>query len=226
MSTTITIAIDGKSSTGKSTLAKQLAEHFGFIYVDSGAMYRAITLEAWKGGYLDDNNEVKDVDGLIKRTRISFLRDANGKNRTVLNGKDVEDEIRKMDVSNRVSYVSAISAVRRAMVDQQRDLAKGSSVVMDGRDIGTVVFPNADLKIFMTASDEIRAVRRFQELQSKGVSITLEEVAKNLTERDAIDSSRADSPLVMASDARKLDNSNLSPEAQFQKVVSWVESLM
>ncbi len=225
MSRPLTIAIDGRSSTGKSTLAKQLAEHLGFIYVDTGAMYRVVTLQAMRGGHIDDDLNVSNVEGLIANTHISFYRDSEGKNRTKLNGEDVEQEIREMEVSKRVSYVSAIPEVRRALVDQQRKMAEGSSVVMDGRDIGTVVFPNADLKIFMTASTEVRTQRRFDELKAKGVEITLEEVRQNLEERDKIDSGREDSPLRMADDAVELDNSNLTPEEQFEKVVNWVRSL-
>ncbi|KAB2806800.1 (d)CMP kinase [Phaeocystidibacter luteus] len=226
----LTIAIDGHSSTGKSTLAKGLAKHFGFIYVDTGAMYRAITLAALRKGLLSDperfGKDASEVEQLLKETTISFYRDAHGANRTKLNGSDVEDEIRAMEVSSRVSYVSAVSAIRKALVDQQRRMSEGESVVMDGRDIGTVVFPNADLKIFMSASNEVRAQRRFEELTSKGKKVTFEEVLENLTERDRIDSSRADSPLVMAEDAVLLDNSSMSQAEQFELAKSWIEALV
>ncbi|NVK28282.1 MAG: (d)CMP kinase [Flavobacteriia bacterium] len=227
---TLTIAIDGHSSTGKSTLAKALAKHFGFIYVDTGAMYRAITLAALQSGLLSNpesfgSNE-EEISSLIASTNISFYRNDEGVNRTRLNGIDVEEEIRTMDVSSLVSYVSKVSAIRKALVDQQRQMSQGESVVMDGRDIGTVVFPNADLKIFMSASNEVRAQRRFEELSAKGKSVTFEEVLHNLTERDRIDSSREDSPLVMAEDAVLLDNSDMSQQEQFDLAKSWIEAFV
>ncbi|NVK05103.1 MAG: (d)CMP kinase [Flavobacteriia bacterium] len=227
MTGNITVAIDGHSSTGKSTLAKAIAKKFGFLYVDSGAMYRAATLQAMRmnllgtGTPLENNSD--GVQSLLNQLKIDFYIANDGANRTLLNGEDVEDEIRSMEVSSRVSAVSKISEIRKALVDQQRQISEGSNVVMDGRDIGTVVFPNADLKIFMTASDEVRSKRRYEELKAKGDEVTLEEVRTNLIERDRIDSQRADSPLVQADDAILLDNSNLTREEQFDKVVGWVE---
>lgn len=227
MTGNITVAIDGHSSTGKSTLAKAIAKKFGFLYVDSGAMYRAATLQAMRMNLLGTGtpleNNADGIQSLLDQLKIDFYIANDGANRTLLNGEDVEDEIRTMEVSSRVSAVSKISEIRKALVDQQRQISEGSSVVMDGRDIGTVVFPNADLKIFMTASDEVRSQRRYEELKAKGDEVTLEEVRTNLLERDRIDSQRADSPLVQAGDAILLDNSNLTREEQFDKVVGWVE---
>lgn len=227
MTAKITVAIDGHSSTGKSTLAKAIAKKFGFLYVDSGAMYRAATLQAMRMNLLGTGtpleNNADGIQSLLNQLKIDFYIANDGANRTLLNGEDVEDEIRTMEVSSRVSAVSKISEIRKALVDQQRQISEGNSVVMDGRDIGTVVFPNADLKIFMTASDEVRSQRRYDELTAKGNEVTLEEVRANLLERDRIDSQRADSPLVQAGDAILLDNSNLTRQEQFDKVVGWVE---
>lgn len=223
------VAIDGHSSTGKSTLAKRLAEAFQLVYVDSGAMYRAMTYHAMQSGLAIDDSFGKDeqaLDELLQSAEISFVRDANGANRTFLNGEDVEEQIRTMEVSSKVSVVSAVSAVRKDLVRQQRNLAQNHGVVMDGRDIGTVVFPNADLKIFMTASPEVRAQRRYDELIAKGAKVTLEEVMTNLTSRDEMDSSRADSPLEKAVDAVVLDNSNLTPQEQFDLACTWVKERM
>lgn len=227
MTAKITVAIDGHSSTGKSTLAKAIAKKFGFLYVDSGAMYRAATLQAMRMNLLGTGtpleNNADGIQSLLNQLKIDFYIANDGANRTLLNGEDVEDEIRTMEISSRVSAVSKISEIRKALVDQQRQISEGNSVVMDGRDIGTVVFPNADLKIFMTASDEVRSQRRYDELTAKGNEVTLEEVRANLLERDRIDSQRADSPLVQAEDAILLDNSNLTRQEQFDKVVGWVE---
>lgn len=228
MAKRITVAIDGHSSTGKSTLAKAIAKRFGFLYVDSGAMYRAATLQAMRmnllNGDVDLESDPNSVDSLLSNLKIDFYHTEDGSNRTLLNGEDVEEEIRTMEVSYNVSGVSKISAVRRALVDLQRKISQDRSVVMDGRDIGTVVFPDAELKIFMTASDEVRSQRRYDELLAKGQKVSLDEVRNNLIERDRIDSNRVDSPLVQAEDAILLDNSNLSREEQFEKVVSWVEA--
>lgn len=227
MGKTITIAIDGHSSTGKSSMAKQLASHFGFYYVDSGAMYRAATYHAMELGLLDKDvpleDRPEDVQTLLSNLHIDFKLGSAGDNRTYLNGVDVESEIRAMKVSERVSDVAKISAVRAELVEQQRAISKGKNVVMDGRDIGTVVFPDAELKIFMTASPDVRAKRRWTELKEKGRDVSLGEVQKNLEERDRIDSSREDSPLVQAEDAILLDNSNLSREEQFELVKGWIQ---
>lgn len=223
----ITIAIDGFSSTGKSTLAKQLAKHLGYIYVDTGAMYRAVTLFAMQNGYI--SNEFFDKDTLINSLpfiKLHFQFNADlGFAEMYLNDVNVEKEIRTIEVSNFVSKVAEISEVRSKLVEQQQEMGKDKAIVMDGRDIGTVVFPDAELKIFMTASAETRAQRRFDELQAKGDSVTYEEVLKNVQERDYIDTHRDDSPLVIAEDAIEIDNSYLSREEQFQAVLELVEEV-
>ena len=223
----ITIAIDGFSSTGKSTLAKQLAKHLGYIYVDTGAMYRAVTLFAMQNGYI--SNEFFDKDTLINSLpfiKLHFQFNADlGFAEMYLNDVNVEKEIRTIEVSNFVSKVAEISEVRSKLVEQQQEMGKDKAIVMDGRDIGTVVFPDAELKIFMTASAETRAQRRFDELQAKGDSVTYEEVLKNVQERDYIDTHRDDSPLVIAEDAIEIDNSYLSREEQFQAVLELVENI-
>lgn len=207
----INIAIDGHSSCGKSTLAKAMAEKLHYLYVDSGAMYRAVTLFFLENDIdLDDRQAVAVA---LEQIEVRFDRKPSGVS-TLLNGEDVEGEIRKMRVSATVSPVAAISAVRRAMVRQQQEMGTEKGVVMDGRDIGTVVFPKAELKIFLTAEVEERARRRFSELKAKGVAVSLEEVAANLTERDHIDSTRADSPLKKAEDAVVIDNTHLTPHQQ------------
>jgi len=217
----IIIAIDGHSSCGKSTVAKALAQKLGYIYIDSGAMYRVVTLVALRNGFI--KNQVPDRKKLIaelKNIKIMFRWDeASGKNTTYLNGEIVEEEIRQLDVSQNVSPVSTIAEVRREMVKQQRENGKNKGIVMDGRDIGTVVFPEAELKIFMTASPEIRAKRRFHELKEKGLDVNFEEVLHNVEERDQIDSTREVSPLKKADDAIVLDNSNLTREEQLEWVV-------
>lgn len=220
----ITIAIDGFSSTGKSTLAKQLAQQLGYVYVDTGAMYRAVTLYAMQHGFVSPHH--LDAEGLtagLKQITLHFEFNTElGYGEMYLNGVNVEREIRTLEVSSLVSKVAEISAVRAKLVEQQQAMGKEKGVVMDGRDIGTVVFPNAALKIYMTASPETRAQRRFAELQAKGDSVTYEAVLQNVNERDYIDTHRADSPLVKADDAIELDNSNLSREAQLQRVLEWV----
>ena len=223
----ITIAIDGFSSTGKSTLAKQLAKHLGYIYVDTGAMYRAVTLFAMQNGYI--SNEFFDKDTLINSLpfiKLHFQFNADlGFAEMYLNDVNVEKEIRTIEVSNFVSKVAEISEVRSKLVEQQQEMGKDKAIVMDGRDIGTVVFTDAELKIFMTASAETRAQRRFDELQAKGDSVTYEEVLKNVQDRDYIDTHRDDSPLVIADDAIEIDNSYLSREEQFQAVLELVENI-
>lgn len=213
----ITIAIDGFSSTGKSTVAKQLAHALEYIYVDSGAMYRAATLFAMRNGLI--SNQGLNKSGLLQQLHnmnISFKYNADKAYAEVyLNGENVEAQIRTLEVSNFVSKIAEISEVRKIMVLQQQELGKNKGVVMDGRDIGTVVFPDAELKIFMTASPQTRAKRRFEELRLKDQKVTYESVLKNIEERDYIDTTRADSPLVKAKDAILIDNSNLSIEDQF-----------
>jgi len=214
----ITIAIDGFSSCGKSTLAKSLARELGYAYIDSGAMYRVVTLVALRNGWI--NNRVPDKNKIInglKNICISFkFIQETEKNTTFLNNENVEEQIRSLDVSNNVSPVSAIKEVRREMVQIQREMGANGGIVMDGRDIGTVVFPRAELKIFMTASQEIRAKRRYDELLGKGQKVTMEEVIKNISERDYIDQNRKESPLRKAEDAIVLDNSNLTIEGQLE----------
>lgn len=217
----ITIAIDGFSSTGKSTVAKELARFLGYIYVDSGAMYRAVTLFAMEEGYINENNF--DVKGLIlnlNTIEISFALNQDTQIADVyLNSINVEKKIRTLEVSNFVSQVAAVSEVRSMLVKQQQKMGEEKGVVMDGRDIGTVVFPNAELKIFMTASAEKRAQRRYNELIDRGDNVDYQAVLKNIQERDYIDSHRADSPLIKANDAIEIDNSDMTLDEQFQKVL-------
>ena len=224
----IIVAIDGHSSCGKSTVAKDLAKVLSIAYIDTGAMYRAVTLYALQNNLIDNN--IVDEKGIVEslsNISVSFTFNSETKsNETFLNGKNVEKDIRTLEVSNKVSYVSAIGSVRKQLVEWQRDMGSKQSVVMDGRDIGTVVFPNADIKIFMTASDEVRAKRRFDELTSKGENVTMDEVLNNIKERDYIDSTRAESPLRKAEDAILLDNSKMSIEDQFDWIIKKMRSKM
>lgn len=209
--------MDGHSSCGKSTMAKALANRIGYTYIDTGAMYRAVTLYALRRGFIDgDSINETALQKEISEISITFGKDADGKQYTMLNGENVEREIRGMEVSGKVSPISAIAFVREAMTAQQRIMGSKGAVIMDGRDIGTTVFPNADLKIFVTATDEIRAQRRYDELIAKGDSAVYEDVLKNVRERDYIDSHRAVSPLRKADDAIVLDNSHLTMEEQDQ----------
>lgn len=214
----IVIAIDGHSSCGKSTLAKSLARQLGYIYIDSGAMYRVVTLHALRNGWITDGQpDKKKITEGLRDIKITFEWDkTTEKNTTFLNGENVEDEIRQLEVSQNVSPVSTIAEVRTEMVKQQRENGKNKGIVMDGRDIGTVVFPDAELKIFMTASPEIRAQRRYLELKEKGEEVAFDEILNNVEERDSIDSTRETSPLRKAEDALVLDNSFLSREEQLQ----------
>ncbi|MCQ2071990.1 MAG: (d)CMP kinase [Bacteroidaceae bacterium] len=213
----IIIAMDGHSSCGKSTMAKALAKKIGYTYIDTGAMYRAVTLYALRRGFIDgDSINETALQKEIADISITFGKDAEGKQFTMLNGENVEREIRGMEVSGKVSPISAIAFVREAMTAQQRIMGGKGAIIMDGRDIGTTVFPNADLKIFVTATDEIRAQRRYDELIAKGESAVYEDVLKNVRERDYIDSHRAVSPLRKADDAIVLDNSHLTMEEQDQ----------
>ncbi len=221
------IAIDGFSSCGKSTLARMLARILGYVYIDSGAMYRAVTLYAlrkrWLTGGLPDKEAIlKGLDGIS----LSFGYDRDReRNITYMNGENVEEEIRRPEVSSHVSPVSAIREVREAMVLIQRKLGAAGGIVMDGRDIGTVVFPNADLKIFMTADPEIRAQRRYLELSLKGVPVTMDEIRENIAQRDHMDQNRETSPLKRASDAIILDNSSLTEQEQLEWVLDRVKSI-
>jgi cytidylate kinase len=220
----ITIAIDGYSSTGKSTLAKLLAKKLGYVYVDSGAMYRAVTYYAMQNGFVSKSGvKTNDLINHLPKIDISFKYNNDlGFAEVYLNSKNIEKEIRTLEVSSYVSQVSVIPEVRRQLVKQQQEMGKNKSVVMDGRDIGTVVFPNAELKVFLTASPETRAKRRYYELIDKGDEVSYEKVLGNVQERDYIDSTRKDSPLCKASDAIELDNSELTKEESFQKVMQLV----
>ncbi len=213
----ITIAIDGFSSCGKSTLAKQLAHHLHYTYIDSGAMYRAIALYVIENGLVAD--EVLNKTALLrvlKHIHIGFEHDdGSQRSETWLDGRNVEHRIREMDVSHHVTLVSPIPEVRAKLVQLQQEAGKGGGVVMDGRDIGTVVFPHAEVKFFMTASPEIRAQRRFQELKGRGATVTLDEVLANIARRDEDDTTRAADPLVQAPDAIVIDNSDLTSREQF-----------
>lgn len=215
----ITIAIDGFSACGKSTMAKDLAKQIGYIYIDSGAMYRAVTLYSIENNLIDgDKPNEKQLEQEIDNIRIEFkLNTSTGLPETYLNGKNVEQEIRTMEVSSKVSPVSALPFVRKAMVLQQQQMGKSKGIIMDGRDIGTAVFPDAELKIFVTARPEVRAQRRLDELRSKGdEAITFDEVLENLQQRDYIDQNRKESPLMQAEDALVLDNSDINKEQQMK----------
>ena len=216
----ITIAIDGYSSTGKSTVAKQLADWLGYVYVDSGAMYRAITLYAMRNGIISDNNfNTEELIAALPEIRLEFRKKENGKPEMHLNGENIEKAIRTMEVSEFVSPIAAVPEVRRKLVKLQHQLGEDKGVVMDGRDIGTVVFPNAELKIFMTASAEERAGRRFKELVVRGDKVRYEDVLENVTDRDYMDTTRADSPLKKAADAIEIDNSEMNLEDQFHIIL-------
>jgi cytidylate kinase len=214
----ITIAIDGHSSCGKSTMAKDLAREVGYVYVDTGAMYRSVTLFALRNGlFTADGIDEEALRQRMPEIKISFKFNAEtGRPDTYLNGELVEQEIRTMEVSNHVSPIATLGFVREAMVAQQQQMGKDKGVVMDGRDIGTVVFPDAELKVFVTASAEVRALRRYDELKGKGMEADYDEILKNVQERDYIDSHREVSPLKKADDALELDNSNMTIAEQKQ----------
>lgn len=221
MENKITIAIDGYSSTGKSTVAKQLAAALGYVYVDTGAMYRAVTLYLMRKMLVSETNF--DKEAILRQLpfiNISFVFNKElGYGEVHLNGENVEKKIRLLEVSQQVSKVAAISDVRKMLVKIQKKIGENKAVVMDGRDIGTVVFPQADLKLFMTASTEKRAQRRYDELKARGDVIAYEEVLENVKERDYLDTTRADSPLIKAEDAVEIDNSEMTLDNQFQKVL-------
>jgi cytidylate kinase len=223
----IIIAIDGFSSCGKSTLAKSLARELGYIYIDSGAMYRAVTLYALRNQWITGGKPDEEaILGALDRMAITFRYDSEtGKNTTFLNGENIEEEIRRLQVSEVVSPVSAIRDVRKAMVRLQQEMGRNKGIVMDGRDIGTIVFPDAELKIFMTADPEIRAMRRYLELTLKGVPVTMEEIRENIASRDHMDQNREESPLRKAADAIILDNSHLTPEEQLQWALDRVHQI-
>lgn len=214
----ITIAIDGYSSSGKSSMARQLARTIGYRYIDSGAMYRAVTLYAMTHGMADASTSSLDIPALVDalpNIHIDFTpADESGVQHTLLNGEDVEDRIRRMDVSSMVSPVAAVPQVRHALVAMQQSLGREKGIVMDGRDIGTTVFPDAEMKVFVNASAQTRAQRRFRELADKGVATSYEEVLANVVHRDHIDETREESPLRRAEDAVLLDNSEMTLEQQ------------
>ena len=224
----IIVAIDGHSSCGKSTMAKALARQLGYIYVDTGAMYRAVTLFALQHQLFNTDGTVKaeELQSMMSQVQVSFvLNEDTHLPETHLNGVSVEREIRTMEVSSHVSPIAALPFVREAMVAQQREMGKQKGIVMDGRDIGTTVFPHAELKVFVTASAEIRAQRRFKELQEKGMDANYEAILKNVQERDYIDSHREVSPLCQAEDAILLDNSNMSISNQQQWLLEQVQRI-
>lgn len=220
----ITIAIDGFSSCGKSTLARQLAHHLHYTYIDSGAMYRAMALYAMENGLVV--GDVLDTPNLLRvlpNIHIGFRHDdATQRSVTMLDGRNVEHRIREMDVSNKVTLVSPVPEVRAKLVQLQQEMGNGGGVVMDGRDIGTVVFPNAEVKFFMTASPEVRAQRRYLELKGRGADVTLEEVLANIERRDLDDTTRAADPLIEAPDAFVIDNSHLTSSEQFDLALGHV----
>lgn len=224
----ITIAIDGFSSTGKSTLAKQLAKELEYVYVDTGAMYRAVALFAMQHNFIGvDFFNKEALTKALPKIQLEFKFNTDlGFAEMYLNGENVEKPIRTIEVSNFVSRVAEVSEVRAKLVEQQQEMGTNKAIVMDGRDIGTVVFPNAELKIFMTASAETRAQRRFDELQQKGDDVSYEDVLKNVVERDYIDTHREDSPLVIADDAIEIDNSYLTREEQFAAVFELVNDVV
>jgi cytidylate kinase len=220
----ILIAIDGYAACGKSTLAKQLASHLHYLFLDTGAMYRAVTL------YLLDNHinwlNNKLLNDVLDNISITFQRNENGKIHCLLNGDDVEEQIRSMHVSNKVSEVAAVSAVRKFLVQQQQIIGKEKGIVMDGRDIGTVVFPHAELKLFVTADMETRVQRRLLELQSNDIQVSEEDIRNNLIKRDYEETTRADSPLIKAADAIVIDNTNLTPAEQFKIALNLAEKII
>ena len=221
----ITVAIDGYSGVGKSSTAKAVAQQLGYTYVDSGAMYRAVTLHFLRNGVELDNPAA--VAQALADLRIGFQPHPRGIGyETLLNGENVEQEIRGMRVSDHVSPVSALPVVRHAMVELQRQLGAGRRVVMDGRDIGTRVFPQAELKVFMTADPAVRARRRRAELLEKGQTVAVSDIERNLLQRDELDSSRKESPLTKASDAVTLDTTHLTFEAQVEQVVAWARAII
>lgn len=221
----IIVAIDGYSSCGKSTLAKALAARLHYSYIDSGAMYRATTLYLMQNGI--DVTDEQAVIASLPNIHISFKHNADtGKTDTYLNDENVEEQIRTMEVSSKVSDVSKIKEVRKAMVEQQQRMGQEKGIVMDGRDIGTVVFPKAELKLFMTADIDVRVQRRFDEMQAKGMDVSFADVAQNLQERDRIDTTRAESPLRKANDALEIDNTYLTPKQQLDLAALYVRRVI
>jgi cytidylate kinase len=222
----IIIAIDGYSSCGKSTMAKQMAKELGYIYIDTGAMYRAVTLYALRNGFFKSGElDEKALIANLKNINVAFKYNSNlNSSETCLNNENVEQEIRGIEVSNHVSKVARVKEVRSKMVDLQREMGNEKGLVMDGRDIGSVVFPNAELKIFMTADYEIRAKRRFDELKAKGDNTSYEDVLANINSRDMDDTSRTENPLIKAEDAIVIDNSNITQQEQLELALGYANA--
>ena len=223
----ISVAIDGHSSTGKSTLARQLAKALGYVYIDSGAMYRAVTLYALQAGLLEGAPDVRGIVGRLGELELDFeMNPQTGRSEIRLNGTNVEQQIRSLEVSRWVSEVSAIPEVRTKLVGLQQEMGRNKGVVMDGRDIGTVVLPGAELKVFMTAAPEIRARRRYEELRERGSEVSFGEVLENVRHRDYLDTHRDVSPLVQAADAVCLDNSDLGREEQYERILALARQVL
>jgi cytidylate kinase len=219
----IIIAIDGFSSSGKSTLAKDIAKHLGFKYIDTGAMYRAVALFAKQNGIINEKGVIDEENLQKKLSEINLdFKNINGENHIFLNGMDVEKEIRTLEISELTSQISKLPFVREFLVAKQREIGKEKGIVMDGRDIGSVVFPDAEVKFFVTASPEVRAKRRFEELKSKGIETTYEQVLKSLQERDKQDTTRKTSPLIKTDDAIEIDNSNLNRQQQLELALTYI----
>lgn len=222
---TLIIAVDGHSSTGKSTVAKLLASRLGYTYIDTGAMYRAVTLEAMRKGLIvGEKVEERKLKDCLSEIHIDFkYNPACGRYETYLNGEYIEEQIRTMEVSGKVSLIARISFVRKFLVEQQREMGKAGGIVMDGRDIGSVVFPNADVKFFMTASPQVRAMRRYKELLEKGEKVNYAEVEENVRKRDYIDEHRTEGPLVKTADALLIDNSEMTIEEEIRVMLEKIE---
>ncbi|CCZ80072.1 (d)CMP kinase [Odoribacter laneus] len=222
---TLIIAVDGHSSTGKSTVAKLLASRLGYTYIDTGAMYRAVTLEALRKGFIvGEKVEEEKLKNCLSEIHIDFrYNPADRRYETYLNGEYIEEQIRTMEVSGKVSLIARIRFVRKFLVEQQREMGKAGGIVMDGRDIGSVVFPHADVKFFMTASPEVRAMRRYKELLEKGEKVEYAEVEENVKKRDYLDEHRAEGPLVKTADALLIDNSEMTIEEEVQVMLEKIE---
>lgn len=220
------IAVDGHSSTGKSTVAKLLAARLGYVYIDTGAMYRAVTLEAMRRGWIEGKCvEEEKLRKALKGVHIDFrYKPEHARNEIYLNGECVEEQIRRMDVSGKVSLIARIGFVRNFLVEQQREMGKCGGIVMDGRDIGSVVFPDAEVKFFMTASPQVRAMRRYKELLEKGEKVDYDEVEKNVRERDYIDEHREESPLKKTDDAFLIDNSSMTIEEEIEAMMKIIDA--
>ena len=221
----LTIAIDGHASTGKSSIAKKIALKYGYIYINSGSMYRAVTLFAIENKILGELNY--NIDLFIEKLQAAFINFRFNENNLIseifLNGRNVEKEISSLEISNYVSKVAAIPEIRKEMVKLQRNIDRKKGVVMDGRDIGSVVFPDADIKLFLTASDTVRANRRFEEMINNGLSVSYDDILNNIRIRDSIDSSRTDSPLIIENDAVVIDNSNMSINEQIKQIILLID---